>query len=68
MKKRRSRRLQQRIDSARARTESLGSGIFIDDGVPDDILDAFLDEIEGCPLCRELEQARESRPEPSPSH
>jgi hypothetical protein len=67
MKRRRSRRLQHRIDAAIARTESLGSGIFIDDGVPDDILDAFLDEIEGCPLCRELEQAR-ARPEPPASH
>ena len=65
---RRSRRLQRRIDAAIARTESLGGGIVIDDGVPDDILDAFLDEIEGCPLCRELEQGRAPRTNPPPAH
>ncbi len=57
MRERRSRRLQQRIDAAIARTRRLGSGIFgIEEETPDEIVEAFLDEIEGCPLCRELEE------------
>ncbi|HEY0788683.1 MAG TPA: hypothetical protein VGE86_08555 [Thermoanaerobaculia bacterium] len=64
---RRSRRLQQRIDATLARTERLGVGAFgISDETPDEIVEAFLDELEGCPLCRELEE-RGAPPE-TPGH
>lgn len=66
MRGRRSRRLQQRIDATLARIERLGgitSGI--DDETPDEIVEAFLDEIEGCPLCREMEERGAPPPERS---
>jgi hypothetical protein len=63
MKKTRSRKLQRRLDAAVARAESLGGGVGIPDDTPDDILEAFLDELEGCPLCRELERGRPPRAE-----
>ena len=60
-----SRKLQRRLDAAIARAESLGAAVGIPDGTPDEIVEAFLDELEGCPLCRELEQDRPLRPDHS---
>ncbi len=65
MRGRRSRRLQQRIDATLARTRRLGVAAFgIGDETPDEIVEAFLDEIEGCPLCRELEERGAPPPDP----
>jgi hypothetical protein len=62
MKARRSRRLQQRIDQAIERSRRAGGLIAYPDDTPDEILEAFLDEIEGCPLCREMEERGSSDP------
>ncbi len=68
MKGRRSRRLQKRIDAAIARTARLGGKLGIRDDSPDEIVEAFLDEIDGCPLCRELEERTATRRDSPPDH
>ena len=58
MNRKRSRKLQKRIEAATARIERLGGRIGIDANAPDWIVGALLDEIDDCPLCRDLEQKK----------
>jgi hypothetical protein len=56
-RKRSSSSLQARLRSTAARVEKLGGKVFVGPGVPDPILELFLDEIDDCPLCREAAEA-----------
>lgn len=69
-RKRSSSSLQARLRSTAARVEKLGGKVFVGPGVPDPILELFLDEIDDCPLCREAAEAADPlrRPENRPGH
>lgn len=59
MREKRSRKLSQRLQQTVARVERLGGKMFIGPGVPDAVLEAFLDEVDDCPLCREAAELAE---------
>ena len=58
MDRKRSRKLQKRIEAATVRIERLGGRMGISSDAPDWIVSAFLNEIDDCPLCRDLERKK----------
>ena len=56
MNRKRSRKLEKRIEAATARIGRLGGKMAISPDTPDWIVSAFLNEIDDCPLCRALER------------
>ncbi|MFN2443300.1 MAG: hypothetical protein ABR517_11515 [Thermoanaerobaculia bacterium] len=69
-RKRSSSALQARLRATTARVERLGAKVFVGPGVPDQILELFLDEIDDCPLCREAAEAADPlrNPRKRPEH
>lgn len=69
-RKRSSSSIQARLRSTTARVEKLGGKVFVGPGVPDQILELFLDEIDDCPLCREAAEAADPlrKPRSRPGH
>lgn len=53
MRRKNSPRLERRLRETAARVERLGGSIFIGPGLPDSVLELFLDDIDDCPICRE---------------